>query len=142
MFRGFKNFIVKGNVVETSVGVVVGVAFGNIVTAIVKDLITPLIAAFGGSPDFSVMYFSIHGSKFMVGDFINTLISFLTISAVIYFIVIAPMNRIRERFANGEIEDPTEKTCPECLSVIPKEAKRCKYCTTVIKKENSKEKLN
>jgi large conductance mechanosensitive channel len=134
MFKRFKNFILKGSVVDTSVGVVVGVAFGNIVSAIVKDLITPLIAAFGSSPDFSIIYFTINGSKFMVGDFINSLFSFSTITVVVYFLIIAPMERFKEKFESGKTEDPAEKTCPECLSVIPKEAKRCKYCTAPVGK--------
>ena len=130
MLKGFRDFILKGNVVDMAVGVVAGVAFGNVVTAMVKDLITPLIGIFGGKPDFSGVYFSVNGSRFMIGDFINALISFLAIAAVIYFVVVLPMNRIKKRIDSGKSVDPTEKTCPECLSLIPIKAKRCKYCTT------------
>ncbi len=129
ILKGFKEFIMKGNAVDMAVGVVIGVAFGNVITAMVKDLITPLIGAFGGTPDFSGISFTVNNSKFMVGDFINTLVSFLTISAVIYFAVILPMNKMTERMKSGKTEDPTEKACPQCLSLIPIKAKRCKFCT-------------
>ena len=135
MFKGFKNFILKGNVVDTAVGVVIGVSFGNIISAIVKDLVTPLIGAFGKSPDFSAIFFTVNGSKFMVGDFINSLVSFLTIATVIYFVVVLPMNKVTEKFESGKSENPTDKTCPECLSVIPIKAKRCKYCTAIVEKK-------
>ncbi len=134
MLKGFKEFILKGNVVNMAVGVVVGVAFGNVVTALVKDLITPLIGAFGGTPDFSNIYFTINHSKFMVGDFINSLISFLTVSSVIYFAVVMPMNKLMEIMNSGKTTSSTEKACPECLSLIPIKAKRCKFCTAIIKK--------
>jgi large conductance mechanosensitive channel len=136
MLKGFKNFILKGNVVDMAVGVVIGVAFGNVVTAMVKDLITPLIGIFGGTPDFSSIYFSINGSKFMFGEFINSLISFLMIAVVIYFAVVMPMNKIMSKMASGKSVDPTEKTCPECLSLIPIKARRCKYCTAVVGKKS------
>jgi large conductance mechanosensitive channel len=135
MLKGFKNFILKGNVVDMAVGVVIGVAFGSVVTAMVKDLVTPLIGVVGGTHDFSAFYFTINGSKFMIGEFINSLISFLTISAVIYFAVVMPMNKIAKKMEEGKSVDPTEKTCPECLSLIPIKAKRCKYCTAVIDKK-------
>ena len=132
MLKGFKDFIMKGNVVDMAVGVVIGVAFGGVVTAMVKDLVTPLIGAFGGTPDFSGIYFTINNSKFMIGDFFNALISFLTVSAVIYFAVVMPMNKITEKMKSGKSVDPTEKACPECLSLVPVKAKRCKFCTAVI----------
>jgi large conductance mechanosensitive channel len=132
MLKGFKNFILKGNVVDMAVGVVIGVAFGSVVTAMVKDLITPLIGIFGGTPDFSAFYFTISGSKFMIGEFINSLISFLSIAIVIYFAVVMPMNKIMKKMESGKSEDPTEKACPECLSLIPIKAKRCKYCTAIV----------
>ena len=115
-----------------AVGVVVGVAFSNVVNALVKDLITPFIGAFGGTPDFSNIFFTINHSKFMVGDFINALVSFLTISATIYFFIVLPMNRfiaVKKTKAT-----PTEKTCPECLSKVPFKAKKCKFCGSVLKK--------
>jgi large conductance mechanosensitive channel len=132
MLKGFKNFIMKGNVVDMAVGVVIGVAFGNVVTALVKDLVTPLIGAIGGTPNFSAISFTVNNSKFMIGEFINSLISFLTISAVIYFAVVMPMSKIIEKMKSGKSVDPTDKTCPECLSLIPLKAKRCKFCTSVV----------
>ncbi len=131
MLEGFKKFILKGNVVDMAVGVVVGVAFGNVVTALVKDLITPLIGAFGGTPDFSNIFFTINKSKFMVGDFINAVISFLTVSATIYFFIMLPMNKLMEVKKNKKTE-PAEKLCPECLSKIPFKAKKCKFCASKI----------
>lgn len=135
MLKGFKEFILKGNVVDMAVGVVIGVAFGNVVTAAVKDLVTPLIGALGGTPDFSGLSFSINNSKFMYGDFINSIISFLSIAAVIYFAVIVPMNRLMKKINSGKSVDPTEKACPECLSLVPVAAKRCKFCTSVVGKK-------
>lgn len=134
MLKGFKEFIMKGNVVDMAVGVVIGVAFGNVITAMVKDLITPLIGAFGETPDFSGISFTVNNSKFMFGDFLNALISFLTISAVIYFAVVLPINKMTEKMKSEKTEDPTEKACPQCLSLIPIKAKRCKFCTANIEK--------
>jgi len=134
MLKGFKDFILKGNVVDMAVGVVIGVAFGAVVTAMVKDLITPLIGAIGGITNFSSIFFTVNHSKFMVGDFINSLISFLTIAVVIYFVVLMPVNKITEKMRSGKRVDPTEKTCPECLSSIPIKAKRCKFCTANVGK--------
>ncbi len=133
MLDGFKKFILKGNVVDMAVGVVVGVAFGNVVTALVKDLITPLIGAFGGTPDFSGIFFTINKSKFMVGDFLNSIISFLTISTTIYFAVVLPTNKLIKKVKSKKSESPTEKTCPECLSLIPLKAKKCKFCGSAVK---------
>lgn len=132
MLKGFKDFIMKGNVVDMAVGVVIGVAFGGVVTALVKDMVTPIIGMFGGVPDFSGIYFTVNNSKFMVGDFINSLISFLIIASVIYLAVVIPMNKMMEKMKNGKSVDPTEKACPECLSMIPIKAKRCKFCTAVV----------
>lgn len=133
MLKGFKDFIMKGNVVDMAVGVVIGVAFGNVVTSLVANLVTPLIGAFGGTPDFSQIAFTINGSKFMIGTFINSLLSFLTVALVIYFAVVVPMNKVMEKMKKGKSEDPTEKLCPECLSLIPVKAKRCKFCTSAVK---------
>lgn len=132
MLEGFKKFILKGNVVDMAVGVVVGVAFGNVVNALVKDIITPFIGAFGGTPDFSNIYFTINQSKFMIGDFINAVISFLTISATIYFFIVLPMNKLVE-IKKPKKTEPTEKICPECLSKVPFKAKRCKFCGVSLK---------
>ena len=131
MIKGFKDFIMRGNVVDLAIAVVIGVAFGALVNAFIADFITPLIAAIFGKPDFSALYFTIHGSKFLYGAFFNALIAFLSIAAAIYFFVVAPLNKLAERRARGEAVDPATKQCPECLSTIPKDAKRCMYCTSV-----------
>lgn len=133
MLKGFQKFLLRGNIVDLAVAVVVGAAFGDIVKALVADLITPLIAAIGGQPDFSNISFAINGSNFMIGHFLNAVISFIIISAVIYFLVIIPMNKVTERLSKGEKVDPTEKTCPQCLSSVPLKAKRCKFCTSPLK---------
>lgn len=132
MLQGFKNFIMKGNAVDLAVGVVIGVAFGNVVTALVKDIITPLIGAFGGTPNFSGFSFTVNNSRFMIGDFLNALISFVTVAGVIYFAVVLPMNKMMEKMNSGKSTDPTEKACPECLSLIPIKAKKCKFCTSIV----------
>jgi large conductance mechanosensitive channel len=129
--KGFRNFISRGNLIELAVAVVIGTAFTAVVTAIVTDLITPLIAAVGGQHDaFSKLTFTVHGSPFMYGAFINALLSFLIIAAVVYFLIVAPMAKITARF-NREAE-VTTRDCPECLSTIPIAATRCMYCTTVV----------
>jgi large conductance mechanosensitive channel len=133
MLSDFKKFILRGNTVELAVAVVVGAAFGSIVSALVKDLITPLIAAIGGQPDFSGLYFTVNNSRFLYGDFINAIISFLIIAAVVFFLIIQPINKLTARVnRNKTTEDPTEKKCPQCLSTIPKAAKRCAFCTSKI----------
>lgn len=130
----FKKFIMKGNVVDLAVGVVIGAAFTAVVTSMVANLITPLIAAIGGQPDFYSLSFKINGSEFLYGVFINSVISFLIIAAVVFFFVVKPLNKLQERAARSKkAEDPTEKKCPECLSAIPKAAKRCMYCTSKVK---------
>lgn len=133
MLTGFKQFIMRGNVVDLAVAVVMGGAFGAVVTALVKDLLTPLIAAVGGKPDFSAIAFTVNGSKFLIGDFVNAIVSFLLIAAAIYVFVIAPLNAIAARRRRGEpAPDPTTKTCPECLSAIPIAARRCAFCTSAV----------
>jgi large conductance mechanosensitive channel len=133
MLNEFKKFIMKGNVVDLAVGVVIGVAFGAVVNSLVSDLVTPLIGAIGGQPDFSSLSFTINNSVFSYGLFINAVISFLIISAVIFFFVVKPLNKLQERAARSKTpEDPTEKKCPECLGDIPKDAKRCMYCTSKV----------
>lgn len=129
--KGFRQFIMRGNVLDLAVAVVMGGAFGAVVTALVKDLITPLIAAIVGKPDFSAIQFEINSSKFLLGDFINAIVSFLLIGAAVYFFVVLPMNALLARMRRGEAPpDPTTKECPECLSTIPIAAKRCAFCTT------------
>src|SRR5436309_10803450 len=130
MLKGFKNFLMRGNVIDLAVAVVIGAAFGAVVTALVKDLITPLIAALFGKPDFSAIVFEVNGSKFLIGDFINAVISFLLIATAIYFFVIVPVNALMARLRRGEVPpDPTTKKCAECLSEIPIAARRCAFCT-------------
>jgi large conductance mechanosensitive channel len=128
--RGFKEFLLRGNVLELAVAVVIGVAFTAMINALVKDLITPLIAALGGKPDFSALTFTINGSRFLYGDFINYLIAFIIIAAVVYFLVVLPLNwaiSLRKKEAEA-----TLRKCPECLSEIPKEARRCAFCTAPV----------
>lgn len=132
MVKGFRDFLMRGNVIDLAVGVMIGGAFGAIVTALVKDIITPFIGALGGTPDFSGITFEINKSKFMVGDFLNAVISFVIIAAVIYFFIVIPMNKLMA-MKKKEVADPTEKACPECLSMIPIKASRCKFCTAAIK---------
>jgi large conductance mechanosensitive channel len=129
MFKDFKKFILRGNVVDLAVAVVIGAAFGAIVSALVADLVTPLIAAIGGQPDFSKLMFEINGSKFMYGHFLNAIISFLMIAAVIFFFVVQPLNKLMSHMKpSEEVDKPSERECPECLSGIPAAAKRCKFC--------------
>ena len=131
--KGFRTFILRGNVVDLAVGVVMGVAFGTVVTALVKDFLTPLIAAIVGKPDFSALGFEINGTKFPIGDFINALISFLLVAAAVYFFVVLPVNTLMARVKRGEAPpDPTSKKCPECLSDIPIAARKCAFCTSAV----------
>jgi large conductance mechanosensitive channel len=131
MLKGFRDFILRGNVVDLAVAVVIGAAFGAVVTAFVDNLITPLIAALFGKPDFSNLVFTINGSQFKYGLFVNAVISFVLIAAAIYFVVVVPMNKMADLRARGQApEDPTTKQCPECLSEIPAGAKRCAFCTS------------
>jgi large conductance mechanosensitive channel len=126
--RGFKTFVLRGNVVDLAIGVVIGVAFGSVITAFVKDLVTPLIAAFGGQPNFSTLYFTVNNSRFQYGDFINALLAFVIVAAVIYFFVAMPYQALVARSHKEPPADPTTKKCPECLSEIPIDARRCAFC--------------
>ncbi len=129
MLGGFKKFILRGNVVDMAVGVVIGAAFGGVVSALTKDLLTPLIAAMVGKPDFSALHFEINGTLFPVGDFINACVSFLLIAAAIYFFVVTPVNALVARMRKEPAPaDPTTKKCTECLSEIPIDARRCAHC--------------
>ena len=131
--KGFKQFLLRGNVVDLAVAVVIGAAFGAVITALVKDLITPLIAAIAGKPDFSALVFEVNGSKLLVGDFVNALVSFLLIGIAIYFFVVLPVNAVTQRLRRGEAPpDPTTRNCPECLSQVPIAARRCAFCTSVL----------
>jgi len=128
-FSGFKQFILRGNVVDLAVGVVFGAAFSGLVNAIVKDLFTPLIAAIFTQPDFSAIQVTVRGSKFAIGDFMNTFLSFILLAVVVYFFIVLPMNALIERSRKQPPADPTTKKCPECKSEIPIDATRCKFCS-------------
>lgn len=128
MLKGFREFILRGNVVDLAVAVVIGVAFGAVVTAFVADIITPLIAAIAGKPDFSSLVFTVNHSTFKYGAFVNAIVSFVLIAAAVYFVVVVPMNHMAARRARGQ--DPTTRTCPQCLSEIPIGARRCPQCTS------------
>jgi len=129
MVSGFKQFILRGNVVDMAVGVVIGAAFASVVGALTKDLLTPLIAAIVGKPDFSAIAFTVNGSVFALGDFINVLIAFLLVAAAVYFFVITPVNALVARMRRAPAPaDPTTKKCPECQSEIPINARRCAHC--------------
>lgn len=129
MVRGFKAFLLRGNVIDLAVAVVIGTAFGVVITAFVKDLVTPLIAAIGGQPNFSGLYFTVNNSRFLYGEFFNALIAFVIIAAVIYFFVVAPYTALVERSRKEPPADPTTKKCTECRSEIPIDARRCAFCT-------------
>jgi large conductance mechanosensitive channel len=130
MFKGFRDFVLRGNVVDLAVGVVIGAAFGTVVTALVKDLLTPIIAAIVRKPDFSGFFFELNGAKFLYGDFLNAAISFLLIAAAVYFFVVLPVNKLMSRFHKPVVVD--KKKCPECRSDIPLEARRCAFCTSPV----------
>ncbi|HTY55638.1 MAG TPA: large conductance mechanosensitive channel protein MscL [Candidatus Binataceae bacterium] len=128
--KGFKEFLLRGNVVDMAVGIVIGAAFGTVVAAFVKDLLTPFIAAVVKKPDFSAIFFTINDSKFMIGHFVNELISFVIVAAAVYFAVVLPVNKLIA-VTQGPVA-PTTKQCPECLSEIPIGAKRCAHCTSPV----------
>lgn len=127
----FKQFILRDNVLDLAVGIVIGVAFGAVVTALVKDLLTPLIAAIFGKPDFSRLVFEINGSRFLIGDFLNVAIAFVTIAIALFLFVVKPANALTSRM-RGRTPDPTTRPCPECLSEIPIQARRCSFCTVEV----------
>jgi len=130
--REFKAFLLLGNLIDTAVGIVIGLAFAAVITAFVGDLITPLIAAIGGNPDFSALSFTIHKSHFLYGAFINALISFVVIAAVLFYFVVRPVNALMARRESGRPEPATTRQCPECLSDIPIAARRCAFCTSEV----------
>jgi large conductance mechanosensitive channel len=131
---GFQKFLLRGNVVDLAVAVVIGGAFGAVVTAFVKDIVTPIIGAFGGLPDFSAWFFTVNGSKFLIGDFLNALLSFVVIAFVVYYFVVVPVQRLMDRFKPEELPPAPAATreCPECLSKIPAAARRCAFCTAEV----------
>jgi large conductance mechanosensitive channel len=132
MARDFKTFLLRGNVVDLAVGIVIGAAFGAVVTALVKDLITPIVAAIIGKPDFSGLTFSINGSRFLYGDFINALVAFLSIAAAVFFFVVKPVNALMSRRKTQPDVESETVSCAECLSDIPRDARRCAFCTSPV----------
>ena len=130
MLKEFKDFVLRGNVVDLAVAVVIGAAFGALVAALVRDLLTPVIAAVAGEPDFSDLSFSVNGSRFLYGDFLNALLAFLSISAVVFFLVVKPVNLLMSRL--GPKPEESTRDCPECLSKIPHAARRCAFCTAEV----------
>jgi large conductance mechanosensitive channel len=129
MFSGFKQFVLRGNVVDMAVGVVIGMAFATVVSAFTKDLLMPFIAALVGKPDFSAISFTVNGTVFALGDFINALISFLLVAVAVYFFVITPINALVSRMRKAPTSaDPTRKKCSQCLGEIPINARRCSHC--------------
>ena len=133
MAGGFREFVLRGNVVDLAVGVVIGAAFGGVVTAFTKDLLTPLIAAVVGKPDFSAIVLDVNGSKLLVGDFLNALISFVIVAFAVYYFVVLPINALMARLKKEPpAAEATTRACPECLSQIPLGAKRCAFCSVPV----------
>jgi len=130
VLKEFKAFVLRGNVIDLAIAVVLGVAFTAVITALVDDLITPLIAAIFGSHDFSSLTFTINGSVFRYGHFLNAVFSFLVVAAALFFFVVLPMNTMVRRARREPTPDPTTKKCPECLSEIPIDARRCAFCAS------------
>lgn len=129
--QGFRKFVLRGNVVDLAVAVVIGAAFGAVVQALVKDLITPIVGAFGGVPDFSALFFTVNGSKFLIGDFINAVLSFVLLALIVYYFVVLPVSKLMDRFS-GPPPEATTRECPFCLSKIPIKARRCAFCTSEV----------
>ena len=130
--KDFKEFLLRGNLVDMAVGIVIGLAFAAVVTALVADLITPLIAAIGGKADFSSLSFTINKSHFLYGAFINALITFVVIAAAVFFLVVKPVNALMARRRTEVPVDEQTRQCPECLSEIPATARRCAFCTSEV----------
>lgn len=138
MLKEFRKFILRGNVVDLAVGIVVGAAFNSVVQALVKDMITPIISAFGGTKRFSEASFTIHHSEFLYGDFLNTVISFLLIAAAVFFLVVQPINKLNELSQRSkDTLEPTTKKCPYCFSEVNKKATRCAFCTAKLETQNA-----
>ena len=130
MLDEFKKFLIRGNVVELGVGVVMAVAFKSVIDAMVADLMTPLIAAVGGNADFSALTFTLNGSQFKYGDFVNVIISFAITALVVFYFIVMPMNHLVERFTDEETPVPNTRKCPFCFSEVPLRATRCAHCTS------------
>jgi large conductance mechanosensitive channel len=133
ILNDFKQFLLRGNVVDLAVAVVIGAAFGAVITALVEDLLTPLIAAIGGQQDFSALDFTINDSTFRYGDFINKVVTFVSIATAVFFFVVVPINALIARSRREPPADPTTRKCPECLSEIPLDARRCAFCTSEVR---------
>jgi large conductance mechanosensitive channel len=134
MLKDFKKFVMRGNVVDLAVAVVIGAAFGAVVTSLVSDLLTPLIAAIAGNVDFSALNWSVNGSQLMYGKFLNAIISFVIIAGVVFFLVIQPLNKLMTYANRNKVTAESDsRECPECLGQIPKKAKRCMHCTATVK---------
>ncbi len=133
--KDFKTFLLRGNVVDLAVGIVIGAAFGAVVTALVKDLITPIVAAIIGKPDFSGLTFSINGSRFLYGDFINAVLAFVSIAAAVFFFVVKPVNALMARRKTQPDVESETMPCPECLSDIPRGARKCAFCGSSVQPE-------
>jgi large conductance mechanosensitive channel len=129
---GFRKFILRGNVIDLAVGIVIGAAFTAVIQALVKGMITPIIGVFGGIPDFADWYFTVNNSRFAIGEFINALLSFLIIAAVVYFLIVLPVNALMDRFKPEESLELRKRDCPKCLSKVPYLAERCAFCTADI----------
>lgn len=138
MFKDFKQFILRGNVVDLAIGVVIGASFSGLVTALVKDVITPLIGLIGGKPDFSSLSFTVNENKFLLGDFLNALISFLIVATVVYFFVVLPLNKLTAAVQKDKPGNSDFRTCTECLSLIPSKARRCSSCGSVVASKKKK----
>lgn len=132
MIREFRAFILRGNLVDLAVAVVIGAAFTAVINAFVADMITPLIAAIGGQSDFSALTFEINGSRFLYGDFINAALTFVIVAAVVFFFVVKPVNALMERFQTEPSVEEETRECPHCISQIPVRAKRCRFCTSEV----------
>ena len=128
--KGFRDFITRGNLIQLAVAFVIGAAFTAVVTALVNDLITPLIPAIAGKPNFAGLFFTLNSSKFLYGSFINAVLEFVIVAAVIYYLIVAPMARVTARFTKAA--EVTTRECPQCLSTIPIAATRCMYCTSQV----------
>jgi large conductance mechanosensitive channel len=133
VLKDLKQFLLRGSVVDLAVGIVIGVAFGAVVTALVTDMITPIIAAIIGKPNFSALTFTVHNSRFLYGALINAVIAFVSIAAAVFFFVVKPVNALTQRARREPPVDPTTKRCPECLSEIPSDARRCAFCTSEVR---------
>jgi len=132
LIKEFRTFLVRGNLVDLAVAIVVGVAFGALINALVSDLLTPVVAAIFGKHDFSSLAFTIHKSRFLYGDFINAVLTFIAVAAAVFFFVVKPVNHLMARWKTEPPVGADTRACPECLSDIPKAARRCAFCTTEV----------